>query len=246
MNNNPIIEQETLGIHSKTQCYLLDMFSFIVQGILGIISLSCLMVKRYYERPQRPWIIWFCDIFKQICSALTVHFLNLFISIFVSDLADECIWYFLNMFLDTTIGVLVCYLLMKFAHFLAEFYDVEILKVEFYFDVIERNDGEKEYRLIPKIYLAQLIVWIIVILLQKIIQLILNSLFKVPFEIFGNFILAPFTFNPRFELVCVMILFPIFLNAVQFWLFDEILKIHPEHISEDLSKREPLLSDKYN
>ena len=243
MNNNPIIEKS--GIYSKTQCYLLDIFSFIVQGILGIISLSCLMVKRYYERPQRPWIIWFCDVLKQICSALTVHFLNLFISIFVSDLADECIWYFLNMFLDTTIGVLVCFLLMKLAHYLAEIFNIGILKVEFYFDVVEKN-GEKEYILIPKIYLAQLIVWIIVILLQKISQLILNSWFKVPFEIFGNFILAPFTFNPRFELVCVMILFPIFLNAVQFWLFDEILKIHPEHLNEDLSKREPLLSDKYN
>jgi hypothetical protein len=221
------------------------MFSMVVQGILGVISLSCLMVKRNLEKPQRPWIIWFCDVLKQICSALTVHFLNLFISIFVAELADECIWYFLNMFLDTTLGVLVCFLLMKLAHYLAEMFNIEILKVEFYFDVVEKN-GEKEYILIPKIYLAQLIVWIIVILLQKISQLILNSWFKVPFEIFGNFILAPFTFNPRFELVCVMILFPIFLNAVQFWLFDEILKIHPEHLTEDLSKREPLLSDKYN
>ncbi len=233
------------GIYSRTQCYLLDMFSMVVQGILGVISLSCLMVKRNLEKPQRPWIIWFCDVLKQICSALTVHFLNLFISIFVAELADECIWYFLNMFLDTTLGVLVCFLLMKLAHYLAEMFNIEILKVEFYFDVVEKN-GEKEYILIPKIYLAQLIVWIIVILLQKISQLILNSWFKVPFEIFGNFILAPFTFNPRFELVCVMILFPIFLNAVQFWLFDEILKIHPEHLTEDLSKREPLLSDKYN
>ena len=55
------------GIYSRTQCYLLDMFSMVVQGILGVISLSCLMVKRNLEKPQRPWIIWFCDVLKQIC-----------------------------------------------------------------------------------------------------------------------------------------------------------------------------------
>ena len=233
------------GIYSRTQCYLLDMFSMVVQGILGVISLSCLMVKRNLEKPQRPWIIWFCDVLKQICSALTVHFLNLFISIFVAELADECIWYFLNMFLDTTLGVLVCFLLMKLAHYVANIYNIEILKVEFYFDIFVNENGEKEYQLIPKIYIAQLILWIIVILIQKITQTVLNHIFKVPFEIFGNFILAPFTFNPRFELISVMIIFPIFLNAIQFWLFDEILKIHPDHIPQDLSKKEPLLTDKY-
>ena len=58
----------------------------------------------------------------------------------------------------------------------------------------------------------------------------LNHLCKTYFEAIGNFILKPFVFNHKVELLMVMIVFPLIFNAIQFWVFDEILKfnLNPE------------------
>ena len=58
----------------------------------------------------------------------------------------------------------------------------------------------------------------------------LNHLCKTYFEAIGNFILKPFVFNHQVELLMVMIVFPLIFNAIQFWVFDEILKfnVNPE------------------
>ena len=56
----------------------------------------------------------------------------------------------------------------------------------------------------------------------------LNRLCKVPFEAFGNFVLTPFKFNDKLELIMVMIVFPVIFNVIQFWVFDNILKFNPE------------------
>ena len=48
---------------------------------------------------------------------------------------DECVWYFLNFFLDTSIGILICYGLMKIANYIVEKKDISFLKSGFYFEV---------------------------------------------------------------------------------------------------------------
>ena len=40
--------------------------------------------------------------------------MNLFLAIFLSgnNNTDECVWYFINIFIDTTLGIFICYFLM--------------------------------------------------------------------------------------------------------------------------------------
>ena len=63
-------------------------------------------------------------------------------SVFLSEdtTADECIWYFLNFFLDTTIGVLICYTFMKLLECIVQKYQINFLKSGFYFEEIKRNN----------------------------------------------------------------------------------------------------------
>ncbi|MCQ2816479.1 MAG: STIMATE family protein [archaeon] len=214
----------------KTQkCELFNFFSYLVQLCLAILSFSVLVFKRYRERPMRPWKVWFFDISKQIASACTQHCLNLLLSVIASveTTADECIWYFLNFLLDTTIGILSCYLMMSLVQWIVKKYRIDILKTGFYFEKTI-VDGQPRYRLKIKMYLAQLINWIIIIIINKFIMFGLNRLCKVPFEAVGNFLLKPFTFNDKLELIMVMIVFPVIFNIIQFWVFDEILKFNPE------------------
>jgi hypothetical protein len=57
-----------------------------------------------------------------------------------------------------------------------------------------------------------------------ILNFICQSLF---FEI-GSYILSPFASNKRIKLIMVMVIFPVIFNAIQFWVFDELLKFKLE------------------
>jgi hypothetical protein len=57
------------------------ILGIVIQVGLGILSFSVLVIKRFRERPQRPWKIWVFDTSKQLISQLIAHFINLTISI---------------------------------------------------------------------------------------------------------------------------------------------------------------------
>jgi hypothetical protein len=65
------------------------------------------------------------DISKQGASAFVSHFLNLILAVLLStnNNADQCVWYFINITIDTTIGVFLCYVLMRFIDSKARRYD---------------------------------------------------------------------------------------------------------------------------
>jgi hypothetical protein len=51
-------------------------------------------------------------------------------------------------------------------------------------------------------------------------------------EKFGNTMLSPFKSNGKLKLIVVMVIFPVILNALNFWIIDNILKFKPEKDSE--------------
>ena len=95
------------------QCKLLgNIFSYIIQFLLLLLSFSTLIYKRHIEEPKRPWKIWGFDVSKQLCGGFFVHFANIAVSEYIlnSSGSDECAWYFLNFFIDCTLGVGIVYL----------------------------------------------------------------------------------------------------------------------------------------
>jgi len=79
------------------------------------VCFTSLVIKRYRERPQRPWVIFLLDVSKQALSASLAHTMNLLIATLLTHLesSNQCIWYFVNLTVDTSLGVLLCYLLVR-------------------------------------------------------------------------------------------------------------------------------------
>jgi hypothetical protein len=218
--------QNTTEIESNSKCEMFGGFGFLIQAILGAAAFSILIVKRYIEKPRRPWKIWFYDVAKQIISSLVLHLFNLIISAILSSDekdADACVWYFVTVVLDCTLGAFLSYIFMWLMDGIANSSDWTILKTGLYYD--EYMEGNKKcYKLDWKKYGSQLGVWLGITLIVKIILLIMVKICKLFLVNLGTFFLSPFS-NAKVRLVMVMIIFPVILNALYFWVVDNILKL---------------------
>lgn len=111
------------------KCELLGPFAILVQSSLGALAILSLIYKRHIESPRRPVTIWFFDVSKQLFGAVVVHFLNIFMStdsdVFVlRQKTSPCTWYFLNVLLDTTIGVGLIWILLRTLASICELFDL--------------------------------------------------------------------------------------------------------------------------
>ena len=232
--NNTNIDGE-----ENSKCEMFGGFGFLIQAILGAAAFSILIVKRYVEKPRRPWKIWFYDVAKQIISSLVLHLFNLIISAVLSSDekdADACVWYFVTVVLDCTLGAFLSYIFMWLIDGIANSSDWTFLKTGLYYEeYLEGN--KKNYRLIWKKYLSQLGVWLGITLIVKIILLIMLKICKLFLVNLGTFFLSPFS-NAKLRLVMVMIIFPVILNALYFWVVDNILKLKESDKPEGNLKEE--------
>ena len=218
-------------LQDEPQCDLFDLFSLYIQILLALISFSVLIYKRFKEIPKRPWKIWFYDVFKLICSSILLHFLNLLISYGLNKkyLDDSCKWYFVNLLLDTTLGVLTCYYIIKIGKFFERKLGIKSFFERTYFE--KKNN---ELILIKDIYYSQLGIWILITFLNKLLIFSLIKLLYPVWSFIGMLILYPFKFNVKLELFMVMIIFPIILNAFQLWIFDNIIKLDDLQLENNL------------
>jgi hypothetical protein len=88
-------------------CQLLGPMALVVQAMMGIGVIATLLYKRQREKPRRKWRVWLFDVSKQIIGQIVVHFSNIGISDWISHVSvkNPCVTYFLNILVDTTIGV---------------------------------------------------------------------------------------------------------------------------------------------
>ena len=99
-----------------------DSFGKLVQVALGVLALFVLLVKRNYEAPKRPIVIWACDISKQCASMACAHVGGMLNAIILSGLTwggDECSWYLISFTVDTTVGVTLAIHAMRLVAYLA-------------------------------------------------------------------------------------------------------------------------------
>ena len=214
------------GVEDNSKCEMFGGFGVLIQAILGAAAFSIWIVKRYVEKPRRAWKIWFYDVAKQIISSLVLHLFNLIISAVLSGDekdADACVWYFVTVVLDCTLGAFLSYIFMWLTDGIANSSDWTFLKTGLYYEEF-MTGNKKNYRLIWKKYLSQLGVWLAITLIVKIILLIMLKICKLFLVNLGTFFLSPFS-NPKVRLVMVMIIFPVILNALYFWVVDNILKL---------------------
>jgi hypothetical protein len=219
------------------ECSLYGWFGWAIQAFLVLACFTALVIKRYRERPQRNWAIFLLDVSKQGLSATLAHTMNLLIATLLTHLeaSNQCIWYFVNITIDTSLGVLVCYLLVRAFEAWAERRGWRRVRTGEY-----GCGGKLDY----VGWLMQVGIWTVILTSVKWTLFLGIYLNADLLSAYGDTLLGWMDGYPRVELVVVMILVPVVMNCVQFWLQDTFLKGKTEERQAlqpiELGAREPV------
>ncbi|KAJ1964778.1 hypothetical protein IWQ62_002841 [Dispira parvispora] len=128
--------------------------------------------------------------------------------------SNPCIWYFMNLVLDTTVGVYILYLYLKL-----------IQKVVRQLQLTDMESGNYGTPPRVRIWAKQSIAFFLALLLMKLTVTIALAVFPA-LAVVGRIFLAPFrqVGDPRIQVVMVMLVVPLIMNIVQFWLIDQVVK----------------------
>jgi len=231
------------------------VFGVAVQGSLLAVCVATLATKYFYferlkvDAERRSAARFLFDSSKQVGGAMLVHIMNLALSEFLGthlsrQNSDECMWYFVEIMVDTTLGVYVEFRLVHVVYeVLRRFVDPSFLEQGC---VSEQTSGGGQPlfdrpapatqlplhlqsaltvpylgRVLWKVYLLQLLHWLIVVACMKFVMSGFIVVFSPQLLIFGG-VLDPLDSHARMKLVFVMLLTPTIMNGVQFWLQDNI------------------------
>jgi antibiotic biosynthesis monooxygenase (ABM) superfamily enzyme len=92
------------------------------------------------------------------------------------------------------------------------------------------------------IWFPQLVVWMCIVIVAKLMTLYLLLQFIQPLNFIVSHIFSVFHDKPQVELVLVMIIIPTIMNTVQFWVTDTFLKKREEDELADSELDEELIS----
>eukprot|EP00039_Didymoeca_costata_P020532 m.341601 g.341601 ORF g.341601 m.341601 type:complete len:272 (-) comp20250_c0_seq1:137-952(-) len=199
----------------SASCRLTGQFGKLLQLALGVIAFISLIFKRRMESPRRPWKVWFFDTSKQGSAAVMVHVLNIGISYYMmkhdGDSEDECTWYFTNVLLDSTFGLFLMYWFIKLLTYIVQTWRLSKLR-------------SGDYGSPPRVqtWIIQLVVYNTLIIVEK---LVVSSLLLISFiQSVGHSILTPLRkLSPKLELVFALLIFPLFINIMWFWILDDFI-----------------------
>lgn len=199
-------------------CRLFGAFGWSVQALLGVLCFCSLFVKRYREYPKRNWLVFSMDATKQAISTAFAHAMNVLIAVLLSekDAENPCVWYFINIMIDCTLGVLIAFILLKSITTFALKRGYERFRTGEYYLISNRPD--------LKAWAIQLFVWCFVVMVSKWTLVGVIILIRSMLSAMGEYFLSPLAVYPELELVVVMVVVPCFLNVIQFWVQDNFLK----------------------
>lgn len=227
------------------ECNLLGDFALIVQGALGLLAVSSLAVKRLRESPRRPMKIWFFDVSKQVFGSVLLHLANVLMSMLSSgkfdvvattaattqnagtndkgDQPNPCSFYLLNLAIDTTIGIPILVLLLKVLH--AAFALTPLANPPE--SIRSGNYGHP-----PRAawWLKQSIIYFLGLIGMKLCVLALFA-FLPWIAWVGDWALRWTEGNTALQITFVMFIFPLIMNALQYWIIDNFIK-DPGHGAE--------------
>lgn len=236
------------------ECQLLGPFAILVQGALGVLALSSLVYKRWRERPQRPLKIWAFDASKQVFGSVLLHLANLLMSMFssgqikwiaqasintaeaasksVKTTATEyqpnpCSFYLLNLAIDTTLGIPILILILKVLTVAASYIarPADSIKSGHYGDPPRATW-----------WLKQSIIYFIGLILMKICVFFVFQLCPWIVRV-GDWALRWTEGNEAIQIAFVMLIFPLIMNALQYYIIDTFIKGKNEN-EEDDERRE--------
>ncbi|KAI1382183.1 vacuolar membrane protein-domain-containing protein [Hypoxylon crocopeplum] len=242
------------------ECRLLGPFALFVQLALGGLALLSLVYKRWRERPQRPVKIWFFDVSKQVFGSVLVHIANVFMSMLTSGrfsikldptsvqtaerflrrdddqyTPNPCSFYLLNLAIDTTVGIPILIILLRVFTGLVAYTP---------WGKPPESIQSGNYGHPPNAWwwLKQSVIYFCGLFGMKICVLVIFLILPWISRV-GDWALKWTEGNERVQIVFVMMLFPLIMNALQYYIIDSFIKMkedgHERLPSEDGDGRDP-------
>ena len=197
------------------ECKFFDTFGILIQFLLFILTMIVLLYKKSIDPIKRTWLTWYLDISKLLICQGSQHCINLALgSIFGGEDGLECEWYILNLISDSLIGVFFQYIFLQMLLKILANTKYAFESGNYY---IDGNFSIHEY-------LYQIFIWLFIVFFSKAIILALMLIFFEEYKSFGIFLLQNFKGKPKLKLLFVMIVIPMFLNTLQFWITDNFIK----------------------
>ncbi|KAF7302028.1 hypothetical protein MIND_00769200 [Mycena indigotica] len=217
-------------------CQLMGPTALVVQALMGVLVILSLVYKRHREKPMRPWRIWIFDVSKQIVGQMFVHGVNVLVSDLVSKYTtnNACVFYFLNILIDTTLGVGLLYAILRFLTFVM----TERLQLKGFESGVYGTPPSFKF------WLRQASIYVCALCTMKLMVIVLLALLPGLFTL-GSWLLS-WTWTGEgdsIQVIFTMGIFPICMNILQFWLIDSIVKasgVALDMDSPDPLDREPL------
>ncbi|RHZ71155.1 hypothetical protein CDV55_107668 [Aspergillus turcosus] len=224
------------------KCRLLGPFSILVQAALGALALLSLVYKRWRERPQRPVKVWAFDVSKQVFGSAMLHLANLLMSMFSAGQFEitskyrpnPCSFYLLNLGIDTTLGIPILIFILHILNRLAAYTALANPP-----ESIESGN----YGAPPRAtwWFKQAMIYFFGLLGMKICVFFLIQL--LPFIVkIGDWALRWTEGNTALQLIFVMFLFPVIMNAIQYYIIDTFIK-KPLSRTQELLEEEDEVED---
>ncbi|KAL5624617.1 hypothetical protein BROUX41_004677 [Berkeleyomyces rouxiae] len=234
---------KSLLMQKPGDCELLGSFALFVQLALGALAMMSLVWKRYRERPQRPVKIWFFDASKQVFGSVLVHAANVFMAMLTSGRFDvklqprtvyhvrmlmrrdddpdayqpnPCSWYLLNLAVDTTLGIPILIALLRIYTGIIALTPLGKPRES----IQSGNYGSPPNALW---WLKQSIIYFCGLFGMKVVVLIIFVLFPWIAHV-GDWALSWTEGNEELQIIFVMMLFPLIMNAMQYYIIDSFIK----------------------
>ena len=208
------------------ECKLMSDHGIFIQLLLGGLCLASLLVKKATEKPSRVWKVFIFDTLKQIIGQMSIHFINIYLSVSLTKLsqeknvkADECSMYFITFLIDLFPGLVIIF-------GLASLFDTLFTKLK-WLSLVSGNyveDFDGQIFIKHGVYCLQVLIWLFILLLTKLLLFLLQVPLLGFLSFISTFMLKILDFSVDFKLFFVMIIFPLFANVIIFWISDNLLK----------------------
>jgi len=218
---------------TEDKCELLDTFGKFVQFLAAVFAFSVLIIKRFREKPRRPWSIWGLDVCKQASSGLGAHFVGLLTAELVAAASEgisPCSWYFVAFTVDVTLGVTVSLLIFHGGKRLAGMYRYAPLATTGNYGQVIDEMGIMTKQPSLRIWAIQLSFFTFgCVIPARFVCMLFTYSLRNQLAGVAIWIHSWFPNSPKGELMFVMVAGPLVMNAIQFLIQDAVLKKHKGH-----------------
>jgi len=224
---------------------LAGMPGYLMQAALGVVSVTALGAKWLLQGSTRRSLnVFIRDASKQLIGWAWIHALNIAFAEYLPAHVgvDQCDWYGFTIAVDTTLGTLLLFLLLRAAQRLLMVTGSQAAKEVAHFG----NYKGEGTRVKEGVFLRQLLLWVLLVSLMKVAMVAL--LRSLPLAFLTLPLGQGIEDHPTVKLFVVMVAVPAVMNTMQYLVVDSFIDIDsnqgpPPPAPEPHPKlEEPLLS----